>query len=269
MQLQHLRGDMSQSLDLIQPGDILVTSQKGFRPLSLPIRFANFCRRGYADRIWTHTAVYVGNGEVVEAFPTGIIMRSVEDAYLNNDYEYLILRRKTAASNVDFSKAIDFCRAKVGYKYDNKALAYFALMNIAPPTLRWIIDNPIVDKALNTEDAYFCSELAGTALLEANEYCFDRPPQQVMPVDFKNSYCFEVVKDTTAGKKDGFLKKSILSLLYFVGTMLWWMVFVLILLGLAVGVLLLLGFQFRVERKNINSHEKDKTKNPHIGDNQQ
>lgn len=252
-------------LDLIRPGDILVTSQRGFRPLSLPIRFANFCLRGYVDRIWTHAAVYVGNGEVVEAFPTGIVARSVEDAYFKNNYEYLILRRKTAAGNVDYSKTIDFCRAKVGYKYDNKALTYFALMNIVPPTLRWIIDNPIVDKALNTKDAFFCSELAGTVLLEANEYCFDRPPQQVMPVDFKNDYCFEVIRDTTAGKKDGFFKKTGICLLYFIGTVFWWLIFALILVAFVLGVMLLLGFQLRVEKKNIDSQDKDKTDDPSVG----
>lgn len=255
--------DAKTILDSMQPGDILVTSQKGFRPASLPIRFANFCRRGYVDRIWTHAAVYVGNGEVVEAFPTGIVARSVEDAYFKNDYNYVILRRKTAACNVGFSKAVGFCRAKVGYKYDNKALAYFALMNIVPPTLRWTIDNPIVDKALNNADAYFCSELAGTALLETNEYCFDRPPQQVMPVDFKNEYCFEIIKDTTVDKRDGVVKKTVIWLLYFAGTMLWWLVFALILLGLVFGVMLLLGFQFRVEKKEANSQEKGKIENPH------
>lgn len=249
---------MTQLLDLIKPGDILITSQRGFRPASLPIRFANFCRRGYGDRIWTHAAVYVGNGEVVEAFPTGIVARSVESAYFKSDYNYTILRRKTAAGNVDFSRAVDFCRSKIGNNYDNKALAYFALMNIVPPTLRWTIDNPIVDKALNNADAFFCSELAGTALLEANEYCFDRPPEQVMPVDFKNSYCFEVIKDTTADERDGVVKKTVIWLLYFAGTMLWWLVFALIVVALVLGVMLLLGFQPRIEKKKTVSEDQQK-----------
>lgn len=249
---------MSEVVDLIRPGDILVTSQRGFQFLSLPIRFANFCRRSYADRIWTHAAIYIGNGEVVEAFQTGIVTRSVEDAYFKNNYDYVILRRKTAADNVDFSKGINFCRDKVGHKYDNKALTYFVLMNIVPPSLRWIIDNPIVDRALDTKDAYFCSELAGSALLEADEYCFDRPPQQVMPLDFKNNYCFEVIKDTTAGKKDGFVKKASIWLLYFMGTVLWWLVFALVLIGFIFGVLFLFGFQFCVKKRKTCSKDDEK-----------
>ena len=256
---------MSEIINLIQPGDVLITSQRGFRPLSLPIRFANFCRKGYADRIWTHAAMYVGSGEVVEAFPTGIVARSVEDAYLKNNYDYVVLRRKTAAGGMDLSKAIAFCRGRVGHQYDNKALTYFALMNIVPPSLRWMIDNPIVENALDTKDAYFCSELVGSALFEANEYCFDRLPQQVMPVDFKNDYCFEVIRDTTAGKKDGFFKKTGICLLYFIGTVLWWLIFALILVALVLGVMLLLGFQLRVEKKNIDSQDKAKAGDPSAG----
>lgn len=225
-------------LDKMLPGDVIVTSVRGMKALgSLPIRFANYFKRGYDDRIWTHSALYVGNGEVVEAFPSGIVKRNFESAYLSqNAYDLVVLRRHSATP-AEMERAIAFCNSQSGRPYDKKAIAYFVILNILPPTLSWIMRSKLLDKCLNTENSYFCSELVAQGLLESEQYCFDREPYQVMPVDFKNTFGFQVIAEVRDSKRPSEFKRALTAIGYFLITVFWTLILIIAAAAIWAGIL--------------------------------
>ena len=176
----------------IIPGDVILTNGRNFEWGSLPIKIANFFSRGYKERGWTHAALYIGNGNVVEAFPGGIVQRNFADSYLSGKYNLLILRHKKASEEA-IKKAIDFCIHEEGAKYDWRALTYFLLFNFLPVGLHFIIDNDFIGARFNVNDSYFCSELVASGFKEADAYCFEREPYKVMPIDFNNYLWFDIV----------------------------------------------------------------------------
>ena len=159
---------------------------------SLPIKLANFFQRGYKERHWTHAALYIGDGQIVEAFPGGIVKRDLEESYLKGDFELLILRHKNASQS-NLQKTIDFCKNSVSKGYDPRALLYFLFYNLTPPQIHFIWGDAFLGKCFNLRDAYFCSELVCTGLLVAGVYCFEREPYKVMPIDFNNMLLFDTV----------------------------------------------------------------------------
>ena len=209
-------------IEKMKPGDIIVTSQRGIKSLgSLPIRFGNLFKRGYEYRVWTHAAIYVGNGEIVEAQKSGIAQKSFADAYLKeNDFDFVVLRRISLTED-EAKKAVEFCVKQANTKYDSRALAYFLLVDLLPPTLSFILESKTLDKCLNTENAYFCSELVAEGLLEAKQYCFDRPPYHVMPVDFYNEYGFEKITERIKNKKINGIKKLLTKIGYTIVLLAW------------------------------------------------
>ncbi len=212
---------MDEITNKLLAGDIIITSQNKFSfSTSLFIRFGNFSKYGFSRRGWTHAALYVGDGEVVEAFPTGIVKRSLKDAYLNGDYRISVLRRKGGASQ-SLGQAVEFCKSKVGKTYDQKALIYYVIVQILPPILQFLLNTKAVDQWLNNKDAFYCSELVAQSLLEANTYCFDRAPDRIMPVDlYSNEYCFERILELPAPKQN-FIKKAAICLGYTIAILIW------------------------------------------------
>ncbi|MBI1978418.1 MAG: hypothetical protein HYS55_06655 [Candidatus Omnitrophica bacterium] len=216
-------GDQSKNdlIEKLKPGDVIVTSKRGINLGAMPIRFANFSRHGYRKRIWTHAAFYIGNGEVVEAFPKGITKRDLKTAYLEQHFDIVCLRRKGMKVS-DFQNAAEFCKSKVGVKYDTKALAYYVILNLLPPIFHFLLTSRWFNNLINSPDAFYCSELVGTAYLRQGAYCFDRKPAQVMPVDFYNKYCFEVIaSNCDLEKKDPWFKKVIFGTGYVIGIIAW------------------------------------------------
>lgn len=178
--------------NIMKPGDVILTNGRGIRWGSLPIKLANFFKRGYKNRHWTHAALYIGDGQVVEAFPAGIVKRDLKESYLGGDFQLLILRHKNA-SQASLQKSIDFCKNSVSKKYDARALVYFLLYNLTPPQIHFILEDEFIGKCFNIKDAYFCSELLSMGLQVAGVYCFEREPYKVMPIDFNNKFLFDTV----------------------------------------------------------------------------
>ncbi len=195
-------------LDIIKPGDAILTNGREIRWGSLPIKLANFFKRGYKERHWTHAALYIGDGQVIEAFPTGIVKRDLKESYLKGDFQLLILRHKNV-SQTNLQKAIDFCKNSVSKKYDARALVYFLLYNLTPPQIHFILEDEFIGKCFNVKDAYFCSELVSMGLLVAGVYCFEREPYKVMPIDFNNKFLFDTVTKVDLSYKENRLIHSI------------------------------------------------------------
>jgi uncharacterized protein YycO len=211
---------MSDVLDVLKPGDIVLTSKRGFAPSSLPIRFISFARQGYQKRIWTHAAFYIGNGEVVEAITKGIVKRKLKNVYPNEEFDLIGLRCKSLKDD-SVTAVVEFCRKKVGFKYDKMALSYYVIINITPPIFHFLLRSDWFTDLLNSENTYYCSELIADALLEEGGYCFDRAPSKIMPVDFFNEYGFDLVTSSRKQGSESLWKTIPITILYLLGTVVW------------------------------------------------
>lgn len=207
----------------LQPGDVILTSHLGFSP----IKIGNFCKNGYSKRVWTHAALYIGNGEVVEAFPNGIVRRKLEEAYLAEKKSGLRILRKKHLPPEKAAQIVSFCAQTSGKPYDLRAIIYFPLANLLPPSLSFILTPGYLGHWFNQEDSYFCSELLSEAYEQADAYCFEREPFQVMPVDFDNSLLFdEVAVVHIPGKeKQGKTRALLLQICYIVAAVVVFLIF--------------------------------------------
>lgn len=227
---------------LIQ-GDVILTCGRGFAGASVFIKIANFFKRGYRERGWTHAAIYVGNGDVVEAFPKGIVRRSFRDAYLNDKFNLLVLRRKKI-EQAALERAVAYCVSAESKKYDLRALVYFLLYNFMPHGLHFILENDFIGDCFNVNDSYFCSELVATGMKEADAYCFEKDPYKVMPIDFYNDLWFDVVEKAVAPDKKSlwhYLKSGLFRFLYFLSAIVF--PFILILAGILVVFAIVLAIK--------------------------
>ncbi|AAB89740.1 YiiX/YebB-like N1pC/P60 family cysteine hydrolase [Archaeoglobus fulgidus] len=98
-------------LSVLQPGDILLC--RGCAGW-LEDTFGNIVGH------WHHAAMYIGNGQMVEAWKDGVRVVSVSMA--RNADEVAVYRVKT--SNDIKSKAVSWALTKVGLPYDYKWLTY-------------------------------------------------------------------------------------------------------------------------------------------------
>lgn len=220
-------------IDKLVPGDIVLTNGKGINLGSLPIKLANFFIRGYKERHWTHSALYIGDNQIVEAFPGGIVKRNFEESYLNENFELLILRHNNASQAI-LQEAVGFCKNSVSKGYDFRALLYFLFYNLTPPQIHFIWGDAFLGKCFNLRDAYFCSELVSTGLLVAGVYCFEREPYKVMPIDFNNKLLFDEVAKVEFPRKENSFIHSIKAAFFWSLYMVIAVLFFLVLMALAI-----------------------------------
>ncbi len=223
------------------PADVILTSRVEFSP----IKIGNFCKDGYRKRMWTHAALYIGNGEVVEALPTGIVKRPLNEAYLVERKTGLkILRRKHLPSDVA-GRIVGFCTQAPGKPYDWRALIYFPLANLLPPSLGFVLTPGYLGHWLNQQDSYFCSELLSEAFEQADAYCFEREPFQVMPVDFNNTLLFDEIATVQipGQERQSKIKALLLQTCYIVGAVVIFLIFLAVVaLAILAAVIMLKRF---------------------------
>lgn len=247
--------EKSAFLNKLLPGDVLVVRDKIISSLPIVlIRLANFSKLGYDKRLWNHCAIYIGNNEIIEAFPKGVERNKLAESYLNNKFEIVAIRKKSA-SKENLLKAIEYCTQHVGKKYDYGAVVYFLLLKLLPSSLDFVLNSKTVDKCLNKKDAFFCSELVADGLLKANEYTFDRDPDKIMPVDFYNDLCFDTVVVVKEDKKESSIKKVLLSGIYWVAIVIWLTILSIITIIIFTAIL---GSLFFIAEKLFSKKENDK-----------
>lgn len=224
-------------LSVLFPGDVILTSRLGFNI----IKIGNFCKNGYRKRVWTHAALYLGDGDIVEAFPGGVVRRKLKDAYLSGEKVGLrILRRKHLTFDAA-QRIVSFCAQAKGDPYDKRALIFFPLANLLPPSLNFLLTPGYLGSLLNQEKSYFCSELISQGFRSVDAYCFEREPFQVMPADFANDLLFDEVTTIPipGGKeKQGKIAAFFLQLAYIAAAVAIFVIFLLI-VALIVGVAIL------------------------------
>lgn len=229
--------------DKLKRGDVILTSGRGFALGSLPIKIANFFKKGYQQRGWTHAAFYIGNGEVIEAFPGGIVRRNFKESYLNGKHDLLVLRSRKASQEA-LERAVNFCASEESKKYDFRALIYFLMYNIMPHGLHFILEKDFIGDCFNVNDSYFCSELIATGLKNADAYCFEKDPHKVMPIDFYNQLWFDEVEKWVEDPKKSIwfhAKSALFRLMYLVAAVIF--PFLMYLIALLVFIIVVLAIK--------------------------
>lgn len=145
----------------LQKGDVLVTTPKKSESPTLSERTLGGVFGHLSSSLQgshTHAAIYVGNGQVVEArAEDGVKKRSLEDALKGID-SAIVVRPKTSKKNRE--GAARFAETRLGRKYDMKALAGAGGSLVLPKKMY-----RLVSKRKNPEDAqnFICSNLVSAA----------------------------------------------------------------------------------------------------------
>jgi uncharacterized protein YycO len=176
----------------LRPGDVVLTARRWTNLGTLLIRVGNFFKRGYRDRIWSHSAVYVGDGKIVEALPGGVVETDLQAGYFHQDRDLRVLRHRRMSAE-EGEQVAAYAREAVGHKYDGRQELYFVLNDLFAPSLRFALESRFFDRVFAFRDAYFCSELVANAFYRAGVYPFEREPRKIMPIDCLNPLQFEEV----------------------------------------------------------------------------
>ncbi len=179
-------------LNKLQAGDVILFHKKGMNPASLGIKLANFFKNGFGQRGWTHAAFYLGNDEVIEAYPQGIEQNKFSQRYLQNNYGLLFLRHKNAPPE-RLRKAAEFCITEKGAAYDKSALLYFIFFNFIPQQFHFLLNINHFSDCFNEDKKYFCSELVARSYEESEIPCFEKKSYKIMPSDFNNPLLFDEI----------------------------------------------------------------------------
>ena len=151
----------------IKKGDLVLTGTNKNIESSF-IKISNILTNGMDAKFWTHVAVHIGDGKLIEALPKGIGYSSIEE-YLKKGEILKVFRHKHIKDDVALDRVIAFCEKvkEEGCSYGWVGLSFYVLASFLPVSLNFIFDNKLIDRLCNLDKAYFCSELAADAYKEA------------------------------------------------------------------------------------------------------
>lgn len=193
--------DKRELINILKPGDIILTNERGTEWFTPLIKISNFYKVGYKNRGWEHSILYLGQDKIVEANPDGITSSSLIEDYFGGYCNFVVLRHKFATQDA-IDKWTKFCLFLRGKEYDFKAFVYFIFYSIFPTSLHFLLGKDSDDSCFNIKDAFFCAELIASGMREANIYCFERAPSKIRPIDFYNELIFDVVATYEEPNKD-------------------------------------------------------------------
>ena len=158
--------DYGEAVGRLQPGDIInmtAHNPKGEKkpPLKALTDKAWTVASQTGQGSYTHTAMYVGGGKIVEArIGEGVTIKPM--AELLKGKSFVILRPK-GVSKKDREQAAAFSRSQVGKGYDTTALAVAGAGQIFPDSVARLTGH-IADNALRKgRDKWQCGELVAAA----------------------------------------------------------------------------------------------------------
>lgn len=131
-------------LSVLKPGDIILC--RGCAGWLLD-------KLGFIVGYWQHAAMYIGNGQMIEAWKDGV--RVVPVSMVRNADEVSVYR--VATTDAVRTKAIQWALTKVGLPYDYKWLTYVGGKEVEG-------------------NSYYCSELIWAAYLKAGGPDIDQNP---------------------------------------------------------------------------------------------
>ena len=181
-------------VSLLRKGDVILTgTNKNLS--SFYIKISNLLTIGMDSKFWTHAALHMGDGKLIEAQPKGICFNSI-DAYLKNGALVKVYRHKYISDDRALDRLIDFCleQKKKDCKYGVGGLLFYVLASFLPLNMAFIFDNDKVDKFCNLDNAYFCSELVAEAYEKAGHKIDSYDAWRIKPSYFMENPFFVEIK---------------------------------------------------------------------------
>lgn len=164
--------------DCLQRGDVILVSKRA--PLSLIVRWATNSR-------WSHSALYLGNGEVVDAAFGGVKVRPAS-TYLR--HPHAILR----ADKFESYQVEDAVRKALSFR--GEGYDYLGLVGIGYSLFLKKQENP-----WDAKSKRWCSELVADAYISAGldlSDLNDRDTWLVSPQDLQDAERFRTVYESPA-----------------------------------------------------------------------
>lgn len=178
----------------LRKGDIILTgTNKNIS--SWYIKISNLLTNGMGSKFWTHAALHMGSGKLIEAQPKGLCFNSI-DAYLKKGVLIKVYRHKYISDDRVLDRLIKFCldQKKKDCKYGTIGLLFYAFASFLPVSMGFIFDNDHVDRICKLDNAYFCSELVAEAYENTGYKISSHDSWRIKPSDFIGNPFFEEVK---------------------------------------------------------------------------
>jgi len=128
-------------------GDYGVVSSNGF--------FAKLIKLGTVSR-WNHAFIYIGNGQIVEANPTGVTVSPVAN------YPRIAWNMHEELSDDQRAKIVDHAKSAVGRPYNFGIIVMLAFRAVGVKIFPHVLIN-----YLARHEGYICSELVAECYAEA------------------------------------------------------------------------------------------------------
>jgi uncharacterized protein YycO len=166
-------------MNLAKPGDvILMTSNKKISEII----------REVTNSDYSHTAMYIGNGEIVESTSGGVRIVDLKIYDDNAHPDFILLAAKGRIHTEDRKQLVKSVLKYVGYRYSYLQIIWGLILRLIGKS-----ENTRWQKDL-TKRAMHCSEAVATAYKEIGIYIKpDMIPAGVEPVDFLESKVFNPV----------------------------------------------------------------------------
>ncbi|MBZ4193974.1 MAG: hypothetical protein LAE24_06665 [Candidatus Contendobacter sp.] len=168
----------------MQSADIIVSTGSGAASAVI--------RTGSQSR-YSHAALYIGDGKIIEAIGEGVVRQTLESA-LSDDTLAVVYRRKNLTAG-QAGLVIRYVSAQVGKSYDYAGVAgaskYTAggfLMRLISIPLGVIQDVGELVNTISPESSFFCSELVLRAFEQANAPITFKPATISNPSDIPGSH---------------------------------------------------------------------------------
>ena len=185
--------DYGEAIGQLQPGDIInMTPHKpeGAKK-SLPAAVFDKAFTALSETAqgsYTHTAIYVGGGKIVESrVKEGVTLKSLDS--MLKDKSFVIMRPK-GVSKQDRMRAAVFAKAQVGKEYDSTALAVAGAGQVLPKSVAQLSGHLADDALRKGRDKWQCSELIGAAYAKVG---LTDLPAATAPADIRTNPRLETV----------------------------------------------------------------------------
>lgn len=192
-------GGMCLADSALQPADIIVSTASG--------AVSGGIRLGTVSQV-SHTALYAGEGKVIEAIGEGVVMRSLGASL--NDHYLAVAYRVRGLQDLTATQIVNFMRSKLGRKYDTVGAAAAGsrgpIGGVVCVEVFGIIPCAAAQAgAFKSRDKFYCSQIVLEAYRRAGASFLDQNPNTSYPQDIVTAYSrgkLMYVGHLIAGKED-------------------------------------------------------------------